>query len=166
MANGFGDGPRVLRLSNGATDAFLSVLQFALSDLAAGEWERALAQWIAWHDQNLAGRGCVGFDLKEIAWDPAEFPRQKAFLLRAIDLAGTRHRWDELCYDPALAEPHLRAYRDIVERFELPARYGPSGTWSWPGADDEETFCPAHGVHCSELGWCRVCDDCPPGPRT
>jgi hypothetical protein len=38
MANRFGGNGRSLRLSNGATDVFLSVLQFALSDLATTEW--------------------------------------------------------------------------------------------------------------------------------
>jgi len=89
-----------MRRSNGATDAFLSVLQFALSDLAATTWERALAQWIAWHDQNFVGRGVVGFYLEEVLWDRFEFPNQKAFLLRAIDTALTHYRWDELCYEP------------------------------------------------------------------
>jgi hypothetical protein len=59
-------------LSNGGTDVFLSVLQFALSGLAASLWERALTQWIAWHDQNLVGRGVLGFDLSDIAWNPAD----------------------------------------------------------------------------------------------
>jgi hypothetical protein len=160
LANRFRGGERDLRLSNGATDVFLSVLQFALSDLAASQWERALAQWVAWHDQTASGRGCVGFDLEEIAWDQTDFPGQKAFLVRVIDKALTAYRWSELCYEPPWADQHLRQYRIIVERFDLPAQYGRSGQWEWPGVQDKETFCPNHGVHCSYLGWCRVCDDC------
>jgi hypothetical protein len=160
VSNSFRGGAGRLRLSNGATDVLLSVLQFALSDLADSRWERALAQWVAWHDQNLVGRGCVGFDLAEISWDEREFPAQKAFLLRVIDTARARYRWDELCYDAPDADRHLREYRDIVERFDLPARHGPSRRWGWPGAADGETLCPTHRVHCSDLGWCRVCDDC------
>jgi hypothetical protein len=160
MANRFGGGNRDMKRSNGATDAFLSVLQFALSDLAATVWQRALAQWIAWHDQNLVGRGAVGFYLEEIAWDRFEFPNQKAFLLRAIDTALTHYRWEELCYEPPYAEGDLREYREIVELFELPAETGPSERWAWPGPDDDETFCPNHQVHCSDYGWCRVCDEC------
>jgi hypothetical protein len=136
------------------------VLQFALSDLAAAPWERALAQWIAWHDQNLIGVGVVGFDLKEIKWEQADFPSQKAFLLHAIDVAAARYRWDELCYDPPIAETYLRDYREIVDRFDLPIDSGPSENWAWPLPGDEETICPVHVVHCSDYGRCRVCVDC------
>ncbi|MEV0153008.1 hypothetical protein AB0H57_04605 [Micromonospora sp. NPDC050686] len=65
MGNRFSGGGSHLRLGNGATDAFQSLLQFALSDLAGEPWERALAQWFAWHDQNLVGSGTVGFDLAD-----------------------------------------------------------------------------------------------------
>lgn len=160
MGNRFGGGGGDLKLSNSATDVFLSVLQFALSDLAASGWERALAQWVAWHDQAVAGPGCVGFDLAEIAWDRPDFASQKAFLLRVVDKALTRYRWDELCYDPPFAEQNLHDYRGIVRRFDLVAVRGPAEGWGWPGAADEETICPNHGVHCGDLGWCRVCDDC------
>jgi hypothetical protein len=160
MGNDFGADGRDLALSNNATDVFLSVLQFALSDLADSEWERSLAQWVGWHDQNLVGRGTIGFDLADIAWQPADFPAQKAFLLRAIDLALTRYRWDELCYDPPHAGTYLRDYRRVVEPFRLPTGPRPDDRYGWPGPDEAETRCPRHNVHCSELGWCRVCDDC------
>jgi hypothetical protein len=159
MANSFGAGERYLRLSNGATDVFLSVLQFALSDLARAGWERALAQWVGWHDQHFAGRGTIGFDLDEVAWTPAEFDAQRAFLLRCVDTALTGYRWGELCYRPPHASRYLHDYRVIVAAFELPAepardRYG------WPGPADPELRCPRHRVHCSDYGWCRVCVDC------
>jgi hypothetical protein len=160
MGNRFCGGQRDMKFSDGATDVFLSVLQFALSDLAATRWERALAQWVAWHDQNLVGREVVGFDLADIAWDPAEFPRQKAFLLRVIDTALTGYRWNELCYDPPYARACLRDYRQIVVSFPLPAGPRPDGGYGWLGPDDAETFCPRHRVHCSDYGWCRVCVDC------
>jgi hypothetical protein len=161
MSNSFGGGGADLDLSNGATDVFLSVLQFALSDLATDPWQRALARWVAWHDQNVAGRGTVGFDLEEIHWGPADFARQKAFLLQVIDTAATGYRWSELCYDPPHAVDYLHRYREIVEAFELPPDFRPVGGYAWPGPDDEERLCRVHRVHCyPELGWCRVCDDC------
>jgi hypothetical protein len=67
----------------------------------------------------------VGFDLEEIKWEQADFASQKAFLLHTIDMAATRYRWDELCYDPPLAETYLRDYREIVDRFDLPTDSGP-----------------------------------------
>jgi hypothetical protein len=69
-----------MMLMNQGFDVFLSVLQFALSDLATSPWQRALAQWVAWHDQNLVGRGVVGFDLEDIAWDPARFPERAQWM--------------------------------------------------------------------------------------
>jgi hypothetical protein len=161
VGNVFRGGELDLRLSNGATDVFLSVLQFALSDLADDPWQRALAQWVAWHDQNLVGGGTVGFGLEEVHWEPAEFAAQKAFLLRVLDTALTRYRWDELCYDPPRADAYLHRYREVVAAFELPAGFWPATGYRWPGPGDEEAFCPRHGVHVyPELGWCRVCEDC------
>ncbi len=164
MANSFGGGGQDLDLSNGATDVFLSVLQFALSDLADDPWRRALAQWVAWHDQTLVGRGVVGFDLEDVHWDPAEFASQKAFLLQVIDFAATRHRWSELCYDPPHAVAYLQRYREVVAAFELPPGFRPAPGYGWPGPEDEEFRCPRHRVHCRvELGRCRVCEECGPG---
>jgi hypothetical protein len=166
MANRFGGGGHSLKLSNAATDVFLSVLQFALSDLAATRWQRELAQWIAWHDQNLTGVGTVGFDLEHIVWPAANFADQKAFLLSAIDLAGRRYRWDELCYDPPSAHAYLHEYRDVVVPFERPAAPTTPTNWGWPGPEDAHRFCPVHAVHCSDLGRCRVCMDCAAGSPT
>lgn len=159
MANRFGGGGRDLKLSNARTDIFLALLQFPLSDLATAPWQRALAQWVAWHDQNLVGVGTVGFDLDELAWE--DFPAEQAFLLSVVDAALAGHRWAETCYEAALLEPALQAYRAIVAAFTP----GPSPTtpsnYGWPASDEVDTICPVHRIHCSDLGRCRVCVDCP-----
>ncbi len=160
LANSFPGGGRVLRLSNGGTDVFLSVLQFALSDLAESAWERALAQWVALHDDHMLGRGMVGFGLEEISWDRTDFLVQKSFVLRAIDAAITRYRWDELCYDPPHAGDYLNTYREMVEQLTWSDAPRPSWSVRWPGPGDLETICPVHTIHCSLLGRCRVCVDC------
>jgi hypothetical protein len=160
MANRFGGAGRDISLSNARTDVFLALLQFALSDLATEPWQLAVAQWVAWHDQNLVGAGTVGFDLDEFVWDHDAFPAQQAFLLRAVDAALAGHRWAETCYEPALLEPHLRDYRAIVAAFTpAPTPTTPSN-YGWPEADELDTRCPVHRVHCSDLGRCRVCVDC------
>ena len=69
-------------LSNGATDVFISVLLLSGSDLAVSDWEKELIVWLAGTDQSVYGRGCVGFDVGEIAWE------QKAFLGRKIFCYG------------------------------------------------------------------------------
>lgn len=160
MGNLFRGGGLDLDLSNGGTDVFLSVLQFALSDLADEPWQDELAQWVAWHDQTLVGLGTVGFDLEEIHWDPARFREQKAFLLRAVDTAASRYRWSELCYDPPYAEIYLHRYREVVAAFELPPDFRPAAGYGWPGPWREGLRCPVHRVHCTELGCCRVCEAC------
>lgn len=161
MGNSFGGGGVDLDLSNGASTAFLSVLQFALSDLATDPWERELARWVAWHDQAASGLGMMGFDLEEVHWVPADLAGQRAFLLRAVDTAATGYRWSELCYEPPYTASHLRRYREIVAGFALAADFRPGGGYPWPGPADEERRCRLHRVHCHpDVGWCRVCDDC------
>ncbi|MFE2523990.1 hypothetical protein ACFXEL_07125 [Streptomyces sp. NPDC059382] len=49
------------------------------------------------------GRGVVGFDLAELDW--GDTPQERAasakdFLLRVLDLALSRHRWEEPTYEP------------------------------------------------------------------
>ncbi|MFI5496085.1 hypothetical protein [Actinoplanes sp. NPDC051859] len=160
MGNRFSGGGRELSLSNSATDVFQSVLQFALSDLAQTPWELAFARWFALHDQNLSGRGTVGFDLAEVPWDPAQSGTQRQFLVDAIDRALTRYRWDELCYDPPHAAEYLREFRGVVAAFEPVSTHDGPGI-GWPAADEWEARCERHAVHCSDLGRCRVCETCP-----
>ena len=42
----------------------------------------------------------------------------KDFVLRTVDLALSRHRWDELGYDPPFAQDYLRRFRRMVEGFD------------------------------------------------
>ncbi|WP_424217304.1 hypothetical protein ACN20G_35055 (plasmid) [Streptomyces sp. BI20] len=120
MGNGFGGGGRVLYLSNGGTTVFVEVLMPAVSDLAESEWDHRFAALLNLQDQRAMGRGAVGFDLEEIDWGETveECARAKAFVLRAVDLALTRHRWDELSYDPPFAPDHLRRFRALVDSFD------------------------------------------------
>jgi hypothetical protein len=95
----------------------------------------------------------------------ADFPSQKAFFLHTIDMAVTRCRWDELCYDPPLAETYLRNYREIVDRFDLQTDSGPSENWAWPLPGDEGnhvsyTRSPLLGLwtlSCLRRLWNRCC---------
>lgn len=36
-------------------------------------------------DQNIVGRGTVGFDITEMLWEKEYFERQKQFMLRVLD---------------------------------------------------------------------------------
>jgi hypothetical protein len=54
-----------IRMSNGLTSVFVSVLALAASELAETDRPRGFAVWFASHDQ-LYGLGMVGFDTSEL----------------------------------------------------------------------------------------------------
>ncbi|MEU8972644.1 hypothetical protein AB0D11_25805 [Streptomyces monashensis] len=124
MGNTFYGGDDGLCLSNGGTAAFVDVLMLAVSDLVEEPWDYRFAALLALQDQNVMGRGAVGFDLEDIDWgaSPEEQARNKDFVLRVTDLALSRHRWDELDYDPAFAADHLRHFRAMVAAHALASR--------------------------------------------
>ncbi|MEU1468673.1 hypothetical protein ABZ434_10680 [Streptomyces sp. NPDC005761] len=111
---------RYLRMTNGGTAVFVDVLMLAVSSLAHAPWDFRFAALLTLQDQNVMGRGVVGFGLSELDWGdtPQERAAAKDFLLRALDLALSRHRWEELTYEPPHAEAYLRTYRSMVEEFD------------------------------------------------
>ncbi|MER7793540.1 hypothetical protein [Streptomyces sp. NPDC097640] len=164
---GFGGGSGGLSLSNGGTDVFLDVLTLAVSDLARDAWDFRFAALLALQDQSVMGRGAVGFDLEEIDWGtaPAERARAKGFVVRVVDLALRRHRWDELGYEPPFAEGYLRRFRAMVSAFGVEA-FEPAeavrrhGDGVFPGPDGAAVAsCVPHRVLSALPYWdgCRFC---------
>ncbi len=141
-----GDG-RHLEMTNGGTAVFVDVLVLAVSTLAREPWHFRFAALLTLQDQSVMGRGVVGFDLADLDWGdtPRERAAAKDFLLRVLDLALTRHRWEELTYEPPRAEGYLRTYRAMVEAFDpTTAR---TGTDVLPGPQDAATAsCVRHRV--------------------
>ncbi|MFI9046080.1 hypothetical protein [Streptomyces sp. NPDC053427] len=119
MGNVFGGGKQSLYLSNSGTEVFIDVLMLAVSDLASDEWDYRFAALLTLQDQNVMGRGAVGFELQDIAWGttPRERAEAKGFVLRATALALSRHRWCELGYDPPFAQNYLCQFKAMVESF-------------------------------------------------
>ncbi|MGP9022938.1 hypothetical protein ACT1U9_31605 [Streptomyces sp. BR1] len=119
MGNVFGGGGKSLDLSNGGTEVFVDVLMLAVSELADDVWDYRFASLLTLQDQNVMGRGVVGFDLEDIAWGttPSERARSKDFVLRATTLALSGHRWSELGYDPPFARDYLHQFKDMVDSF-------------------------------------------------
>jgi hypothetical protein len=146
-----------LKLSNGATEVLLAVLLLAGSDLAENDWERHLVVWLAEHDQGLFGRGCVGFDLDEIAWNADSFDAEKRFFLRVIDAAAARHRWTVLSYDPPYAGEYLSTLRAMIEALPPPPA-GQCRLWElrFPIAIGDR--CPEHDVLLHGEG-CLLCNE-------
>ncbi|MEV0573346.1 hypothetical protein [Streptomyces sp. NPDC050392] len=114
-----GDG-RFLEMTNGGTAVFVDVLMLAVSELAREPWDFRFAALLTLQDQNVMGRGVVGFGLAELDWGdtPQERAAAKGFLLSVLDLALSRHRWEELTYEPPRAEGYLLAYRSMVADFD------------------------------------------------
>ncbi|MFI6858639.1 hypothetical protein ACIBKZ_01855 [Streptomyces sp. NPDC050421] len=120
-----GDG-RCLEMTNGGTTVFVDVLMLAVSALAHEPWDFRFAALLTLQDQSVMGRGVVGFGLADLNWGdtPQERAAAKGFLLRVLDLALSRHRWEELTYEPPRAQAYLSTYRAMVEDFD-PATAAP-----------------------------------------
>lgn len=113
-----GDG-RSLEMTNSGTAVFVDVLSLAVAALAREPWHFRFAALLTLQNQNVMGRGVVGFGLADLdrGDGPEERAAAKEFLL-SLDLALSRHRWEELAYEAPRAEGHLRAYRAMVEAFD------------------------------------------------
>ncbi|MFV0137020.1 hypothetical protein ACLGIH_28105 [Streptomyces sp. HMX87] len=120
MGNTFRAGADRLDLSNGGTEVFVDVLTLAVAARAERPWDHRFAALLAMQDQNVMGRGAVGFDLAELDWGGtgAERAAAKTFLLDVVGLAARRHRWDELGYEPPYAEGYLRRFGEMVAAFD------------------------------------------------
>lgn len=122
-------------MTNGGTAVFVDVLTLSVSALAREPWDFRFAALLTLQDQSVMGRGVVGFGLAELDWGdtPQERSAAKDFLLRVLDLALSRHRWEELTYEPPYAEGYLRTYRAMVEDFDPAA--APAGVSVLPGPE-------------------------------
>ena len=148
-------GPADLDLSNGGTDVFFDVLTLAGCPLAATPWELHLV--LHFGDAHRWGRGNAGFDLAELPWTE-DWPAEKAFLDRVIDLALTRHGWDQLGYDPPYAIGYLTRFREMVAGYTpVPAAAPEWGDWRVPPAAALITRCEIHDLFAGDYG-CRLCE--------
>ncbi|MBE1534838.1 hypothetical protein [Actinomadura algeriensis] len=156
-ARGTSADRKELRLSNGGTDVLFDVITLAGCPLAESSWERNLVLHFA--DGHRIGFGWAGFDLSSLPWT-ANWPAEKAFLLRVLDLAITRHGWERLTYDPPFAAASLRRYHAMVDRWPAPIAVrtpAPREDWRVPPPRDHLDRCPEHAVYQGMLG-CRLCD--------
>ncbi|KOX02341.1 hypothetical protein ADK65_08505 [Streptomyces sp. NRRL B-1140] len=147
-------------MSNGGTQAFVEVLMLAASDLASQAWDFRFAALLILQDQNVMGRGAVGFHLEEIDWgsNESERARSKDFVLRATALAASGHRWGELGYHPTRVHDHLDQFRIMVEYFTPPTSSSPYQ--HFPGPDVAMASCTRHRVLSGLPYWegCFLCN--------
>jgi hypothetical protein len=153
-----------LKMSNGGTSVFLSVMLLAGSDFAKSEWEKLLMYWLAEKD---IGGGVVGFDIADIPWRSSTFCEQKQFVLETIGRACQRYRWDALEYDPPLVPHYLAVFRDLVEEFSE-TFIGESVEWNFIVEPQGLQRCAVHNVYLHRLNpdplkCCLLCNDSPSG---
>ncbi|RKT88460.1 hypothetical protein SAMN05421805_1011480 [Saccharopolyspora antimicrobica] len=160
MGNSISSGDRDIYMSNGGTEVFAEVMALAVAATAERRWDFRFAAAIAKLDQNVMGRGAVGFGLEDVDWgDTAEEQEaNRRFVLRTVNLALSRHRWDELGYDPPFAAGFLRDFREMVLEFDMttPARF-PGDFPDYP--EVLPASCVEHRV-LSPLEWYRACVFC------
>ncbi|MFH8747936.1 hypothetical protein ACH4GK_30400 [Streptomyces rimosus] len=160
MGNVFSGGKQSLYLTNGGTEAFIDVLMLAVTGLAEDLWDFRFAALLTLQDQQVMGRGAVGFDLHDIAWGATarERARSKDVVLRATALALSRHRWNELGYTPSSVHGHLRQFEAMVESF-APV-HGSDLATGFPGPDERAiASCSRHRVLSALPLWdgCFLC---------
>ena len=137
-----------LKMSNGLTEVFLDVLVLNGSALAASDGERDLITWLACNNQNVVGRGTVGFDLREMPWSE-NFDQEKDFILRTIDAARSRSFWEKLDYEPRADSIFwsLDEFRKMIESFQK-EDVDPASLMKWNEIKPVEyRKCPLHGVY-------------------
>lgn len=74
-----------LRMTNTGTSVFIEILVLSGSHIAETDREKEFVIWLAQRDQNIIGRGTVGFDLDEMPWLEHDLEPMKQFMLRMIE---------------------------------------------------------------------------------
>lgn len=170
-----------LKMSNGATAVFITIIGLSGSRLAKTESEKKMIVWLNQHDQSCCGLGNVGFDLTEMPWRQGEFAQLKDFLHRAIEGAAQENGWATLGYDPnkELLLPRLDTMKQMLDLLqETDVAFEsvewendqdcPEGDWDrYPlhekyemSRSDLHRFpeCDKHGMLLSIFG-CHACND-------
>ena len=150
-----------LKMSNGQTAAFVSILSLAASALAETDRQRELAVWFASHDQGAFGLGIVGFDVGELPWRVETFAVDRDFVLGAIEAAKAKSGWDRLGYAPReeWVFDLLERFRALVAAFDI-GHAAPGSEPTWGPGERPACFelCPKHAVYLHS-GGCVVCND-------
>jgi hypothetical protein len=149
-----------IRMNNGLTSVFVSVLALTASELAETDRQREFAAWFASHDQGVWGLGTVGFDMSELPWSLDTFAGDRGFVLRVIHAAKARAGWERLGYEPheEWVQHCLDQFRAMVEAFSIEHADGSEAeVWTY-GRPTQLTLCPVHRVYQHEHG-CVLCSD-------
>ena len=149
-----------IRMTNGLTSVFISVLCLAASALAVRDHERARAASLAEHDQGLHGVGTVSFDVSDLPWLSDSLVEDQDFLRRVVAAARARTGWEKLGYMPREAplQSCLEQFGALVDAFVIASVRGGLPEVQ-PRTDPKRwVLCPVHQVYEHEDG-CVLCHD-------
>lgn len=161
MGNGFSNikaDNAFFIVSNGGTDVLFDTLSLSSSSIAKNDWEKHLACWFAGHDQRFLGRGIAGSDIDDIGWTKEDFNSEKSFILRCINLAKSKYRWNELEYPPGNnIFTYLEEFETLVQLYQKGFLEN-NNIWSDKLVEGnmKYTLCPEHKVYIHIYG-CRFC---------
>ena len=153
-----------LLMSNGGTDVLISILALSGSVIARTENEKRLMVYLLENDQ-IIGRGCVGFDIVEMPWEKATFEQDKRFMRKVIKGAENKTGWEKLDYSPneQFVSCYLEKFENLINRMTADdIRADASKNWL-SGADEKDPVrcgfprCKKHGIFLTCFG-CQICN--------
>lgn len=154
-----------LVMSNGGTDVFINILALSGSVIARTESEKRLMVYLSEKDQ-IAGRGCVGFDIVEMPWNQETFETDKSFLIQVINGARNRSGWERLDYCPneEIVSYYLDTFEKLINRMTVADIREASLTHWLSEADAEDPVfcnfprCKKHHTFLTCFG-CQICNN-------
>ena len=155
-----------IQMSNGLTDVFLNVLVLSGSALARTVGEKRLTVWLAEQDQSRMGFGAVGFDLRDMPWNPDTFEEDRNFLLCAVAGAKARQGWARLDYRPNedMLFPCLDRFSELISKMDASEiERGVLEEWLAASHPSDPVMCgfpvcPKHHVLLTVFG-CQICNN-------
>ena len=153
-----------LIISNGGTDVFINILALSGAVIARTESEKRLMVYLSEQDQ-IAGRGCVGFDIVEMPWDKETFEEDKKFIIKVINGARNRIGWEKLDYSPneEIVLRYLDTFENLINRMTADdIRDDSLNDWLSKSEDDNPVYCDfprceKHNTFLSCFG-CQICN--------
>ncbi|BFH64798.1 hypothetical protein [Paenibacillus azoreducens] len=156
-----------LRMTNQSTSVFIETLVISGSKIAATDREKEFIIWLAQKDQNVIGRGVVGFNIEEMPWIEDDFPEMKSFMLECIRGVINKLQWELLNDEPneQWIKDTFEHFGTMIELFEEKFVNAENYIeWSTPDeGDDHPTIprgypkCAEHSVYLSCFG-CLICN--------
>jgi hypothetical protein len=155
-------------MSNTLTTVFISVLALSGLYLAKSTREKEIVMWLSEHDYAVCGLGTYGFEITEMPWVKQSFDEEKEFVLKMIDGALKKVRWELLDYEPFEESVFkaLNEFKNLILMIES-NDVREDEYYTWKGYGDINPLlkpldgfpkCKKHGVYL-HFGGCVICND-------